>query len=442
MPRFALSSFVIFAGLLNAQTPAILQDYIYGYAPVAMEATRAIETAVPDTTSPGRAPINQFAYVDQLATPAERLIIRPNADTLYTSAWLDVTSEPLILHVPDTEGRYYVIPMLDAYSNEFASIGSRTTGNNEGNYAIVGPFWHGALPKELTGVMHAPTDTIWLLGRTLVHGESDVSNAVAVTHQYQLIPLSAYADFLATGNYTPPTGMPFKPVNPDFIGGPVTNSPVFSKPEFFDVLFGIALRNPVQASGLVVDGVIHQRQLTSDVVSAANAALAEKSAGSGIQQNGWTINLDRGSYGTDYLARAAATRFGFGTIIAADAIYPSTRMDTSGNALDGTKSYAIHFAPGQTPPAHGFWSLTVYDQNGFLVANSINRYTVGSETGLVSNGDGSIDILLQSTAPGMLGSNWLPVPAGPFNLTLRLYWPDESALNGAWVVPPVEAALR
>jgi len=447
MPRFALSSFVMIAGILSAQTPDILHDYIYGYAPVAIEATRAIETAVPDaTTSLGRAPINQFAYVDTLATPAERLIIRPNADTLYTSAWLDLANEPMILHVPDTTGRYYVIPMLDAYSNNFASIGSRTTGNGEGNYAIVGPFWHGQLPKELTGVVHAPTNTVWLNGRTLVRGESDVSNAAAITHQYKLIPSSAYPDFLTTGDYTPPTGVAVKPIKPDFFGAPVTNSPVFSKPEFFDVLAGIALRNPpplqqfVQASALVVNGLIQQKLLTSDIVSAANAALAEKSDSTVIKQNGWTINLDRGSYGTDYLGRAAATRFGFGTIIASEAIYPSTRIDASGDALNGTKSYVIHFAADQIPPAHGFWSLTVYNENGFLVANPMNRYSVGSETALVSNADGSIDILLQSTAPNTLESNWLPVPAGPFNLTLRLYWPDESALNGTWIIPAVEPA--
>jgi hypothetical protein len=113
-------------------------------------------------------------------------------------------------------------------------------------------------------------------------------------------------------------------------------------------------------------------------------------------------------------------------------------MDAVGNALDGNNRYVIHFAPGQTPPAHGFWSVTVYDQSGFLVANPIDRYTVGSETGLVPNADGSIDILLQSTPPSSLESNWLPTPAGPFNLTMRLYWPDPSALNGSWIIPPVE----
>ena len=447
MPRFALSSLVMIAGLMKAQTQDILRDYIYGYAPVVIEATRAIQTAVPDaTTSPGRAPINQFAYRDQLSTPAERFIVRPNADTLYTSAWLDLTNEPVILHVPDTAVRYYVIPMLDVYSNQFASIGSRTTGNGEGNYAIVGPFWYGQLPDELTGVIHAPTNTVWLNGRTLVHGASDLSDAVGLTHQYKLIPLSAYPDFLATGDYNPPTGVPVKPVNPDFLGVPVNNSPVFSKPEFFDVLVGVAFRNPpppeqfVEASKFVLSGFIHQNELTSDVASAASAAFILKVETSGMQQNGWTVNMDTGTYSTHYLQRAAIARFGLGAIIPADAVYASTANDVSGSALDGTNTYLIHIPPGQTPPVHGFWSVTVYDENGFLADNPIHRYSIGSETGLVPNTDGSIDILMQNAPPDTLESNWLPTPAGPFELTLRLYWPDELILNGTWMIPPVEQA--
>src|SRR5262249_652410 len=157
-------------------------DYIYGYAPVTLEAIRALLTAVPDaTTAPGSAPINQFARQDKLADPSERLIVHPNADTLYTTAWLDLAAEPIILHVPNTNARYYLIAMLDAYSNEFASVGSRTTGNSEGNFAIAGPHWKGELPQGLSGVIRAPTNTVWLIGRTLVHGQEDLSAALTVT---------------------------------------------------------------------------------------------------------------------------------------------------------------------------------------------------------------------------------------------------------------------
>jgi hypothetical protein len=148
--------------------PLILKDYVYGYAPVMVEATRAIFTAVPDaTTVTGLAPTNQLARKNTLATAAERLIPRPNADTLYTNAWLDLAHEPIILHVPDTAGRFYVMPLLDAYSNQFASIGSRVTGNGEGNYAIVGPYWRGNLPAPVSKIARAPTNTVWLIGRTL-----------------------------------------------------------------------------------------------------------------------------------------------------------------------------------------------------------------------------------------------------------------------------------
>lgn len=391
--------------------------------------------------------MNQFAYIDTLATPGERIIIHPNADTLYTTAWLNLRQQPIILHVPNTVGRYYyLIPMLDAYSNEFASIGSRTTGTGEGNYAIVGPFWRGTLPEGLSGIVHAPTNMVWLIGRTLVRGESDLLNAAAITHQYLLIPLSAYPNFVATGRYMPPSNVPVTPPNPDFIGAPITNSPGFSKPEFFDVLAKVALRNPppqsqfLHASALVLDGLIHQNQLTPDIVTQAQNALLNELGTIGTVQNGWSINLHTGNYGTDYLERAAIARFGLGANIPADAIYPSTTVDVTGNQLNGTNNYVIHFAPGQFPPVHGFWSITVYDENGFLVTNPINRYSVGSETGLVPNADGSLDILLQSAAPSAMQSNWLPTPAGPFNLTLRLYWPDDSALNGTWVIPPVEPA--
>jgi hypothetical protein len=296
----------------------------------------------------------------------------------------------------------------------------------------------------LSGGFRAPTNTVWLIGRTLVRGEPDLADAVAVTDQYQLVPLSAFPSFEATGEYTPPSNAPVTPPNPDFIGFPVTNSAGFSKPEFFDVLADWSLHNPppldqaLEAARLVLDGFLHQNKLNSGIVAEANDALLNEELTTATQKNGWSIDLNTGDYGTDYLKRAAIVQFGFGANIPADAVYPRAFTDITGNPLVGTKSYVMHFAPGQTPPARGFWSLTVYDENGFLVANPINRYSVGSETGLIPNPDGSLDIVLQNPAPTTMPSNWLPTPDGPFNLTLRLYWPEGPVLDGSYTIPAVE----
>jgi hypothetical protein len=428
----------------TSSAPSIFKDYIYGYAPVAMAATRAIQTAVPDNSKQGQAPINQFDYQRALSTPSDRLVIRPNADTLYTTAWLDLGSEPIVLHVPDTAGRYYLIPMLDAYSNQFAAVGSRTTGTREGNYAIVGPRWRGSVPESVNGVIHAPTNTVWMIGRTLVNGESDLQDAVAVTSQYNLIPLSSYPQFLRSGRYTPPTGVPVTPPNPDLVAFPVTSSLGFSKPEFFDVLVKYALENApaqqfLQAWVLALDGFLHQNQLTSDVISEANSAMNNELQATAKDENGWSFHPNIGNYGAEYLLRAAVAKFGFGTNVPEEAVYMSTDKDITGASLSGTTSYVIHFAPGQTPPEKGFWSVTVYGRDGFFVENAIRRYDVGSQTGLVTNPDGSLDIFLQASEPQTMQSNWLPVPAAPFNLTLRIFWPEQSVLDGTWTPPTLSS---
>jgi hypothetical protein len=419
-----------------------------------MAAIRAVVTAVPDATSrPGFAPINQFARVNALATPNEILVVRPNADTLYSEARLDLAYEPIIVHVPDAAGRYYLLPLLDAYSNVFASIGSRTTGNGEGNYAIVGPHWHGTLRDPVSGMIRAPTNDVWINGRTLVHGQADLANAVAVANQYQLVPLTAYPSFLMTGSYTPPVNVPVTPPNPDFKGFPINNAPVFSNPDFFDVLLETSLRNPPprqqepQAALLVGEGVLLKSQLTQDIANQAVNTMACEEATTGIKKNGWTTRLDVGNYGSNYLQRAATARFGLGANIPADAVYASTSVDINNNDLRGINNYVMHFAPNQIPQVNGFWSLTVYNAADFLVVNPIKRYSVGSESGLVPNADGSIDILLQNTAPATLQTNWLPTPVprpeapeARFNLTLRFYWPGETVLNGSYTPPGVHPA--
>lgn len=432
-----------------AQTPSaadarLVQDYIYGYAPVAMAAVRALVTAVPDATRwPGRAPVNQLARVKRTATPSWRFVPRPSADVLYTLAWLDLAGGPIILHVPAMRGRYYLIPLYDAYSNQFASIGSRTTGESAGDFAIIGPGWQGALPAGLRSVQ-APTNSVWLIARTLVRRSGDLAAAVAAANGYQLVPLAAYAHFAATGRYTPPGIVAVTPPDPDFVGRPVTASPGFAKPDFFTLLRETAAHNPppaaerAAASRFVEDGFARKSELTQAIVAAANAAMLQELRTQRSRQNGWSLDLKTGDYGTNYLLRAAIARFGLGANSAADAVYPSTSEDAQGRPLQGGRRYVLHFPPGGLPPVKGFWSLTVYDQDGFLVANPLDRYCVGSETGLASNPDGSTDILLQGTAPAGRQANWLPTPPGAFSLTLRLYWPDASVLDGRYRIPPVE----
>jgi hypothetical protein len=431
-----------------AQTAAaadaqLVQDYVYGYAPVAMAALRALMTAVPDATRwPGRAPVNELARVKRTATPSQRFVPRPSADVLYTLAWLDLAREPMVLHVPEMRGRYHLIPLYDAYSNQFASIGSRTTGDGAGDFAILGPGWQGALPAGLRSVQ-APTNSVWLIARTLVRGPGDLAAAVAATRGLALVPLGDYPRFAATGRYAPAAAAP-PPLDRDFVGRPITSSPGFSRPDFFALLRAIAARDPPPpaerpaAARFVEDGYRRRAALSPAIVAAAEAAMRAELRRHRTQRNGWSLDLDAGDYGTNYLLRAAIARFGLGANRAEDAVYPSTSEDSDGRPLQGGTRYVLHFPPGGLPPVKGFWSLTLYDSDGFLVANPIDRYCVGSETGLVPNPDGSTDILLQGTAPAGRQANWLPTPPGRFSLTLRLYWPDASVLDGRYRIPPVE----
>src|SRR5262249_6257133 len=272
------------------------------------------------------------------------------------------------------------------------------------------------------------------------------ANAFVLTSQYQLVPLSAYPQFHATGDYNPPINVPVTRPNPDFVGAPITSSPGFWKPGFFEILAETALRNPPsswpapEAGQLVRDGLTHKNEPTPAIVSEVNAMMLNQMRTQRTHRHGWSLDLKAGDYGMDYLNRAATARFGFGANVAADAVYLSAATDRDGNPLLRTENYVTPFPPDGTPPARGFWSLTGHDQSGFLIANPVNRYTIGSETGLVTNEDGSIDILLRNKPPTKRDTNWPPTPLAPFNLTLRIYWPEQSVLNGAYAIPQVEQA--
>ena len=426
----------------------MLTAYIYGYAPVAAWATERIQTAVPDAnTVGGRAPVNQFAYSKKLATPSATTVVRPNADTIYTLAWLDLNEQPMVISLPAVPDRYYVIPLLDAYTNQFNSTGTRTTGNGPGDYLIAGPRWSGRPPPGITQVIRAPTPTVWVIGRTLVRGPDDLSAAVAITFQYRLIPLDKYGT-----DYVPPSNVPVTNPEPQFIppeGQPATAAEGFAEPTFFQAMQSVIAANPpplnqrpLVASFRAV--YANADLLTAQIVTAAQAAMSAALATSAKTVNEWSYQLGIGTYGEHYALRAGVALFGLGAVNEEDAVYASCHTDATGAPLDGSKgNYQIRFPSGQLPPVNpqAFWSITVYDQNGLLVENPINRYVAGSETGLVPDADGSVTIHLRNTAPpsSIPQANWLPVPDGPFNLTLRMYWPDTAALN-TYEIPAVQIA--
>jgi hypothetical protein len=426
-----------------------IQAYIYGYPLVTMEMTRRVTTnaAKPEGL---RGPMGQFANAREYPSPAFKDVTAPNADTLYSSAWLDLSQGPWILQLPDEHGRYYLMPMLDAWTNVFADPGTRTTGTGAGEFAIVGPGWRGELPAGAEE-LRSSTNLIWIIGRTYCTGTPEDYAAVhALQDQCKLVPLSAYGK-----SYTPPAGK----VDPSID----MKIPVREQVErmdtisFFKLLAELMKQNPPDTDdapilprtariGLVPGQDFDASKLVSvpnvqDVPKFGVERIASHYPAGGVDVNGWTFFKPAGVYGTDYIQRALIARYGLGANIEADAVYPSTNVDNTGQTLNGANKYIIRFPRGQMPPARGFWSLTMYDAQYFFVANPLNRYTLSTRNTFNPNPDGSIDMYIQANSPGPdKEANWLPAPSGPFVLMMRLYWPKEnppSLLDGTWKPPPV-----
>ena len=432
----------------------LAQDaYIYGYPLVTMEYTRRIMTNVA-AAGGTRAPMGQFAKARQYPDASFRDVTAPNADTLYTLAWINVGKEPWVLGIPDMKDRYFLFPMLDGWTDVFQVPGKRTTGTGAQTYAITGPGWKGTLP---TGVKEykSPTNIVWLLGRIYCTGTPEDYAAVhALQDQFTLVPLSAYGK-----PYTPPAGtvdpaIDMKTAVRDQVNG-------MDATAYFTLLAQLMKTNPPAAAdapelakfakiGLVAGQDFDATKLNADFAKripqiAFDRIMLQFKVNKDVKDvNGWGYITKTGLYGTDYLLRAFVTAIGLGANRPQDAVYPTSLKDAHGDAYDGANKYVIHFAKGQTPPAHGFWSITMYDSNYFFVANPINRYSISARQNLKTNADGSTDLYIQNQSPGAeKESNWLPAPAGKFILMLRLYWPNEndpSIIDGSWKIPPVKKA--
>ncbi|MBR0692274.1 DUF1254 domain-containing protein [Bradyrhizobium lablabi] len=426
--------------------------YQYAYPIVLMDTTMRQATAVPNATSVvGRAPVNQFAYFRSYPAADARDVVRFNFDTLYSFAWADLGKGPMILSVPDTGGRFYLVPTLDMWTDVFSSIGSRTTGTAAGHFAYVPPGWRGDLPEGVQRI-DAPTSMIWIMGRVQTNGPADYDNVHKIQDGLKLTPLEQWGK-----SSTPPataavdTGV--DTTTPPLVRvGKMTGVELLTRfselikkfpphPNDYPILFRM------RAIGLEAGKPWDRARLDTATIDAINAgareALEDMIAGikrSGTHVNGWNVALDNiGTYGTSYRQRAMIALAGLGANLPADAIYPAAFVDGDGKPLDGANKYVLHFDRGKTPPADAFWSLTMYDNEGFQVANPINRFAIGDRDKLKFNDDGSLDIYLQSESPGAdKESNWLPAPeSGAMGPTMRIYGPRLEALDGTWAPPPI-----
>ncbi|HTU32716.1 MAG TPA: DUF1254 domain-containing protein [Candidatus Acidoferrum sp.] len=412
--------------------------YIYAYPLVLVEVTRSGQ------------PVNVFTHVPQFPRPDTRKVIRPNADTLYTIAWIDLSKEPILIHVPDSGGRFYLLQFMDAWTETFADPGKRTTGTAERWFAFVGPGWTRKLPEDVTRY-DAPTNIVWLLGRTQTNGPSDYDNVHVFQHSMRIMPLSSYPNgeqklasalaFGKSGDLTPPEQV--KAMTPVEFFTAFARAMKANPPHSEDAAMvadlariGITPGEDFATSKLTLE----QLQAVNDGAHGASARLESFASKSHQNKPGWgTFIRNVGRYGIDYISRGITARLAVGANPPEDAVYMATFTDGTDRSLSGSARYRMHFDKDQIPPVLAFWSLTAYDKDGYFIANPLNRYAIGDRDPLKFIPDGSLDLYIQNASPGNdRESNWLPSGNGPFNLIIRLYWPQKAILDGTWQPPPVE----
>jgi hypothetical protein len=436
--------------------------YIYGY-PMVYDLDEAVSMTTRPRISIG-APVNRFAHATVLASPSDHFVSLNN-DTLYSIANCDVTNEPLVLHLPDTGDRYHVMQFVDAWTNNFAYLGTRATGNGEGLFLLAGPSWSGTVPEGMT-LVQAPTNVFSIVGRHAVDGPADVPNVEALQQQTWLTPLSDYPN-VSDGSDRKMGDWDMAPydtrVGEDLVFWEKFRSwlkrfpPPAEEQPFVQRLEPLGLlsdESPYVDPDPALAEILKAGQQQGDALIDA----AGKQGGAAV--NGWSSAGHLFDYNlyclgpgtidapewkqTDskvvYAMRAVAARGGLWGNHGYEAYYAWSFEDGDGNPLSGANRYVMHF--DTPPPAKAFWSVTMYDlPNYYLVENPIDRYSIGDRTpGLVTNDDGSLDLYLQRDEPTdpKERANWLPSPADAFRPLVRIYLPGESVLDGSYQLPPIQ----
>jgi hypothetical protein len=383
--------------------------YIYGYPLVTMEMTRRVLTNAAEATE-RKAPMGQFIKMRHYPDASFKDVTAPNADTLYTTSFFEVDKEPWVLSVPDMKGRYFLLPMLDGWTNVFQVPGTRTTGTDAQTYAITGPNWKGPLPAGVKEYK-SPTNIVWLLGRIYCNGTPEDYAAVhKLQDEFKLVPLSAYGKA-----YTPPAGK----VDPSVDLKTAVRDQVnrMDAVAYFTLLCEMMKTNPPSGAdapqlarfaplGIVPGQSFDASKLKADfvkrvpVVGYDRIMLQFKINKAVKKENGWAFTTKTGIYGTDYLMRGLVTAIGLGANRPQDALYPVSKTDTDDRKYSGANKYVMHFPKGQLPPVGAFWSVTMYDPAMFFVNNPLDRYSISPRQNLKTNSDGSTDLYIQHESPG------------------------------------------
>ena len=446
-------SFTSFTSLFAQTTAEITQQeaneiaieaYVYLHPLLTMDVTRRTLTNTPE----GR--LNQFAHNKVFPKAEDREVVRPNFDTLYSSAWVDISEEPMIVSMPDTKDRYYILPIMDMWTDVFVAAGKRTSGTKAKNIALVPKCFKDKLPKGIEAV-EAPTSMMWIINRIQTNGPKDYSFVNGLQEGFKITPLSQWGKKVAL--------KPFK-ADPtaDMKTSPFDQMMAMDAQKYFSYGAELMKEYPAHATDFSIlarmkrIGIEAGKSFDYDKASPVVKAALDSSITDGLQlmketlpsmatvANGWQMNTSTmGVYGNYYMKRAIVTLIGLGAIPPEDGIYPLLLADADGEKLVGTSNYKIHFEKDELPPVNAFWSITMYDHEGFQVANTLNRFAIGDRDDLVFNKDGSLDIYIQAKSPGKdKESNWLPSPdKGELGVTMRLYAPKPQALDGRWVPPVV-----
>ena len=418
------------------------EAYTYALPLVIMDATKTSSTNT-ETPVTGRAPVNQLIHAQKLADAQSKLVVTPNVDTVYTQAWLDLSAEPMVYVMPKAD-RFFNVQVLDAWTN------TTTVLEKAGTYAFTSSGWKGDLPDGVTRV-DVPTSMVWLIARVVLSGQEDLPNVYDIQQKMQLMPLSAYEK---GGEYMAPKGT--YTVENDFV--PVEKVLSMSPKEFFDTANTLMLANPPAAAdadvlkkfatinvgpGMAFDTSI----LTEDAAASWKEMLQRLREKLVADAEKYSVKLGQwkyfdapiGDFGTEYNYRALVALAGLGANTVNVAIYPKTNIDDTGAVLTGEKNYVMHFDTLPPTLEGGFWSVTAYGSDDFLIENPIDRYCVNDRSDFKCNEDGSLDITLSKKQPEDT-SNWLPVSDGEFHLYMRIYTPDMTALKN-WN-PPVVSVMK